>query len=84
MVPFRSPNLAVLDAAIGTGLGVSVSLKGFRMISAQELAPTCGLPPLGEIALCLDTGKPGPAPTVALFADFLRETILELDLDNTS
>ena len=79
-IRFRSQNLAALDTAVSTGVGVTATMKGLRTGDAVALDESCGLPTVGEVALCLDVARGIQSPAVIAFVMFLKQVIAELDL----
>lgn len=55
-------------------------MKGLKTGSAVVLDESCGLPPLDDVALCLDVAPGTASPTVASFAAFFKQVLIELDL----
>lgn len=77
-VRFQSPSLSALEAAVCAGLGVSAMMRGMVTGCAEVLDEACGLPPLPEVTLCLDTRADAGEPVLA-FAAVLREVVLQMD-----
>ena len=76
-VRFQSSSFGALEAAVCAGLGVGVVMRGLRLREIVALDDACGLPPLPEVAFCLDERR-GAAAHVGAFASLLRATVLQL------
>jgi len=75
-IPFSSPSLAGLRAAVAAGLGVTprtgAGLTGdLRLLDPGE----AGLPTLPPVALSLLHASADPPPAVAMLSAILRETL---------
>ena len=77
-IRFQSPSLSALEAAVCAGLGVSALMKGMATGRTVVLDESCGLPPLPDVTLCLDTRANATEPTVIAFAAILREAVLQM------
>lgn len=77
-IRFQSPSLHALEAAVGAGLGVSAMMKSMIKGDVVLLEHNSGLPPLPDLALCLDLRPADSEPAVAAFAALLREAMKQL------
>ena len=77
-IRFQSPSLSALEAAICAGLGVGALMKGMATGNTVVLDEACGLPPLPDVTLCLDTRGGAGEPTLIAFAAILREAVLQM------
>lgn len=78
-VRFQSPSLSAIEAAICAGLGVGAIMEGMEVGKGVVLDEACGLPPLGDVTLCLDTRADATEPAIAAFAAMLRAAVMQMN-----
>lgn len=77
-IRFQSPSLNALEAAVHAGIGTAALMKGMALGKTVVLNEQCGLPPLPDVALCLDGRTDAGEPAIAAFAALLREAVLQM------
>lgn len=78
-VAFTSAGLAGIWAAVSAGLGVGLRTPIGLPASIQVLdGPSCGLPEMAPLGLCLHRAESEPDPVVARLRELLREGVAEL------
>ena len=77
-IRFQSPSLSALEAAVHAGIGTAALMRGMALGRIAVLDDDCGLPPLPDVALCLDCRSEESEPAIAAFAALLREAVLQM------